>query len=35
MGLFVTENDKDVPHPVFYRVPDAKEALRILESAAN
>lgn len=32
-GLFVTENEKDVPYPVFYRVPDAKEAVRILESS--
>ncbi len=31
LGLFITENDKDVRHPVFYRVPDAKEAVHILE----
>lgn len=35
MGLFVNENGKDIPHPVFYHVPDAKEAVRILESAGN
>ena len=34
-GLFVRENDKDVAHPVFYRVPDAQEAVRILEAAGN
>lgn len=32
-GLFVTENEKDVPCPVFYRVPEAKEAVRILEAS--
>lgn len=32
-GLFVTENEKDVPYPVFYRVPEAKEAVRILEAS--
>lgn len=35
LGLFITENDRDVPHPVFYRVPDAKEAVRILEASAK
>lgn len=35
MGLFADENGKDIPHPVFYRVPDAAEAIRILESAGN
>ena len=34
-GLFVTENEKDVPCPVFYRVSDAKEAVRILEASGN
>ena len=34
-GLFVTENEKDVPYPVFYRVSDAKEAVRILEASGN
>ena len=34
-GLFVAEDDKAVAHPVFYRVPDAQEAVRILESAEN
>ncbi len=34
-GLFVRENDKDVAHPVFYRVPDAQEAVRILEASGN
>ena len=33
--FFVTENEKDVPYPVFYRVPDAKEAVRILEASGN
>ena len=35
MGLFANENGTDIPHPVFYRVPDAKEAVRILESAGT
>ena len=34
-GFFVTENEKDVPYPVFYRVSDAKEAVRILEASGN
>ena len=34
-GLFVTENEKDVPYPGFYRVSDAKEAVRILEASGN
>lgn len=33
MGLFVNVDGKDIPHPVFYHVPDAKDAVRILESA--
>ena len=32
-GLFVTENEQDLPYPVFYRVPEAKEAVRILEAS--
>lgn len=35
MGLFVTENEKEIPHPVFYRVPDAQEAVRILEASES
>ena len=31
----VTENEKDIPYPVFYRVSDAKEAVRILEASGN
>ena len=34
-GFFVTENEKDIPYPVFYRVSDAKEAVRILEASGN
>lgn len=34
-GFFVTENEKYIPYPVFYRVSDAKEAVRILEAAGN
>ena len=34
-GLFVTENEKDIPYPVFYRVSDVKEAVRILEASGN
>lgn len=34
-GFFVTENEKDIPYPVFYRVSDAKKAVRILEASGN
>ena len=34
-GFFVTENEKDIPYPVFYRVSDEKKAVRILEASGN